>query len=185
MSEIDVMKSLESNFDKLDELARKRVLDWAWARYVAVPTPSAQSSAPVGTSAKAREPAEHSARSKLPKKGKKAKVTLKQIKDLNLSPKGKQSGRAFADAKAPTNVKEKCVVAIYYLRDVVNLPAITADHVFTFFKNANWPTPTDLLNTMQQAGTAGWLDTANAQDLKITPIGENLIEHKLPKSAKQ
>lgn len=105
-------------------------------------------------------------------------------KTLNLSPQGKQSAAQFAAAKAPSNVKEKCVVAVYYLRDVVELPNVTAQAVFTFFKSVQWPTPADLKNTLQQAGTDGWLDTANSEDIKLTSLGENLVEHDLPRKPK-
>jgi hypothetical protein len=111
-------------------------------------------------------------------------VTLKQIKDLNLNPQGKVSAKKFAEQKAPSNAKQKCVVAIYFLREQIGLSTISADHVFTYFKSAGWPIPADLLNTMQQAGTAGWLDTADGKDLKITHLGENLVEHELPQSDK-
>jgi hypothetical protein len=59
------------------------------------------------------------------------------------------------------------------------MDAVTVGHVYTFFKELNWPTPSDLVNTLQQAGTEGWLDTADAEDLKVTTRGENLIDHQL------
>jgi hypothetical protein len=184
MSEIDAMKSIETAFAALDEAAQKRVLDWAWARYVQGAAPSTHGQGHSGSALSTKQLPAGGASSPAAKKGKKSKVIPKQVMDLNLSPSGKQSGKAFADAKAPTNVKQKCVVAIYYLRDTVGLPAVTADHVFTFFKNVGWPAPTDLINTLQQAGSAGWLDSANSEDLKITPIGENLIEHELSTAQK-
>ncbi len=37
---------------------------------------------------------------------------------------------------------------------------------------------------MHQAGSAGWLDTADSEEIKLTSMGENLIEHELPKEQK-
>lgn len=90
----------------------------------------------------------------------------------------------FAKGKSPTNVLQKCVVAVYYLRDMCKLEKVSANAVFTFFKHLSWPLPNDLKNTLQQAGTAGYLDTANSDDIKLTSMGENLVEHSLPPKAK-
>jgi hypothetical protein len=37
---------------------------------------------------------------------------------------------------------------------------------------------------LHQAGTSGWLDTSDSEDIKITSSGENLVEHDLPGKAK-
>jgi len=79
---------------------------------------------------------------------------------------------------------QKCVVAVYYLRDKIGMEKVTVQAVFTYFKHLQWPIPTDLKNTLQQAGSEGWLDTANSEDIKLTAMGENLVEHALPAKAK-
>lgn len=178
MSEIDSMKSIEEALESLDDPAKKRVLDWACARYLGVRTTSNPVTAIVQDKSSNKE------KRKVAKNKSKGKTMPKQIKDLNLKPIGKKSGNDFALEKKPTNVMQKCVVSVYYLRDELGLSAITVDHVFTFFKNAAWKVPADLVNTLQQAGTAGWLDTADSQNILITPMGENLVEHDLPKAAK-
>jgi hypothetical protein len=61
---------------------------------------------------------------------------------------------------------------------------VTVSAVYTFFKTLNWPLPADLKNALQQAGSAGWLDTADAENIKLTSTGENLVEHSLPPSKK-
>ena len=65
---------------------------------------------------------------------------------------------------------------------ICDLNPVTADHIYTAFKGLAWRVPSDLVNTLQQAGSKGWLDTANSADIKVTPMGENLVEHDLPKS---
>ena len=178
MSEIDSMKKVEEALEPLDEAAKKRVLDWACSRYlgqqaITPDTPLNTGSIKSGGGKK-----------KAAKKKPKTKSMPKQIKNLNLNPSGKQSAKEFSLEKKPSNARQKCVVAVYYLRDIIGEPSVTTDHVFTYFKTAGWPIPTDLVNTLQQAGSTGWLDTADALNILITPIGENLIEHDLPKPVK-
>lgn len=105
-------------------------------------------------------------------------------KSLNLIPSGKQSAVQFGGDKAPTNVIQKCVVAVYYLRDILEMDKVTVEAVFTFFKTLSWPVPADLKNTLQQAGTHGFLDTSDSQHIKMTSLGENLVEHDLPAKSK-
>ncbi len=103
-------------------------------------------------------------------------------KSLNLTPSGKPSANDFVAAKSPTNVMQKAVVAAYYLRETIGMSKVTLEAVLTVFKHVGWIVPADLKNTLQQAGTQGWLDTADSQDIKLTSSGENLVEHSLPKA---
>jgi hypothetical protein len=44
-----------------------------------------------------------------------------------------------------------------------------------------WRVPADLANTLQYtASKDGWLDTKKMDDIKVTTIGENVVEHDLP-----
>jgi uncharacterized protein YdeI (YjbR/CyaY-like superfamily) len=182
MNEVDAIKAISDAFEKLDAKEQARVLNWAQSKYgsttpaAAPPVSQPQTNAPQ----KATNPALPAQ----PKALKKGKTVISMDKSLNLSPKGKDSAVQFANAKSPSNVMQKCVVAIYYLRDVIEMEKVTAQAVFTFFKTVQWPVPADLKNTLQQAGTAGWLDTANSEDIKLTSAGENLIEHTLPTKTK-
>lgn len=183
MSEINAIKAISDALEKLETEERARVLAWAQSKFggavpvfaphvnTAQPTPSI---APIKTHAP-----------KKAKTSKKTKTVISMDKTLNLQPQGKQSAIQFAGAKAPSNVREKCVVAVYYMRDILELKKVTLQAVFTFFKSVQWPTPTDLKNTLQQAGSAGWLDTANSEEIKLTSLGENLVEHSLPAKPKK
>jgi hypothetical protein len=178
MSEVKAIEAVDNALAALDPDERARVLGWAQLKYgpanrepaPAQPTPPAPPKTEVNT-AKA-------------KGSKKAKTIISMDKSLNLSPPDKTSAVQFATAKSPTNVMQKCVVAVYYLRDTIEVEKITVQAVFTFFKHLSWPVPADLKNTLAQAGTAGWLDTANSNDIKLTSLGENLVEHDLPAKAK-
>jgi hypothetical protein len=185
MDEIEAIKAISDKLEKLSAEERSRVMAWAIAKYAsehvaspAVTPPSNQANVQPATPHKA------SKSSAKPKAGKKTKSVISMDKSLNLNPSGKPSATKFASEKAPANVKQKCVVAVYYLRDVTALEKVTVSAVYTFFKTLNWPLPADLKNALQQAGSAGWLDTADAENIKLTSTGENLVEHSLPPSKK-
>lgn len=174
MDEVEAMKSIATALDKLEPGERTRVLDWAVAKYHGGKNVS---NFIADGSAKAEKNASGSPSK--PKPSKKPKIILSMDKTLNLAPPGKESAIQFAVKKGPSNANHKCVTAVYYLKHALDLPKVSAQGVLTFFKTVGWPTPADLKNKLQQAGTAGWLDTANSEDIKLTSSGENLVEHKL------
>jgi hypothetical protein len=179
ISELDFLKILDDSLDQLAPDARARVLTWANAKYGATTV-----NGPIGMRSSAvlsphARPTEIPTDTSKVKRGRPKKSILKIVKDLSLNPSGKHSFRDFVNTKHPANLLEKCAVAVYYLSNVLELPEISVDHVFTAFKGAEWRLPNDLANTLQQAGTKGWLDTRKSTDLKVTPIGENLVEHDL------
>jgi hypothetical protein len=185
MSEVKAIETIDTALGALDPAERERVLEWAQKKFGGpfIPTvahhPVSPSAQPV-----AHAPAASAPKAKPKAVTKKSKTILSMDKNLNLNPSGKASAAQFAADKSPTNVKEKCVVAAYYLRDVLEVEKVTAQGVLTFFKHLSWPVPSDLKNTLQQAGTAGWLDTSDSDDIKITSSGENLVEHDLPTKVK-
>ena len=189
-SEIDALKAVDEALSAIDEEARARVLSWANSKYLgtsitlAHAAPAAAEPPPTSTSAATSTKKKATKAKTKGKAKKKPKTVYKQVKDLNLRPSGKSSARDFVAEKKPTNQKQKCVVALYYLLHTLELEKASIDHIYTFFKDCSWPVPADLPNTLHQAGTAGWLDTADATDIKITPMGENVVEHDLPKKPK-
>lgn len=191
MDEIETMKAISERFEKLSDDERERVLAWAIAKYGCETAPASRSAkthnpsdTPSVSTATKKGFAEKQSPSAKPKSTKKAKSIISMDKTLNLTPSGKKSAVTFAGEKAPANVKQKCVVAVYYLRDVVEVENIAAPAVYTFFKTLGWPVPADLKNTLQQAGTEGWLDTSDSENIKLTSMGENVVEHSLPPKTK-
>ncbi|HLX62690.1 MAG TPA: hypothetical protein VKX17_15535 [Planctomycetota bacterium] len=110
-----------------------------------------------------------------------SKTILTIVKDLNLKPKGKESLAEFYSKKAPANNYEKFAVFVYYLQRILELAPITCDHIHTCFKAVPLKTPSSLSQQLRNcAHKSGWIDTANAEDVKITTLGENIVEHDLP-----
>ena len=179
MEEIEAMKTIADSLKNLDEGARIRVLSWAGSKFGGAVVDSKVTTPPTSKVSKTS-----SNMKKASSKSSKTKSVISMDKTLDLSPSGKKSAIEFQSEKAPASVVEKCVVAAYYLREIIEVDAITVTGVFTFFKAVGWKVPSDIRNTLQQAGSKGWLDTKDGDDIKITSMGENLIEHDLPKSKK-
>jgi len=189
VDEIEAMKVIAEKMEPLSDSERARVLTWAAAKYSitvnvgSLPSASASPSSQSQPSAQPKN-SQSAANGTKPKTSKKAKSIIAMDKSLNLTPPGKTSAADFASSKAPGNAMQKCVVAAYYLRDTIEMDSVTVSAVYTFFKTLGWPIPTDLKNTLQQAGTKGWLDTKDSEDIKLTSMGENLVEHSLPPKTK-
>lgn len=183
VNEIDALKTIDEALSGLeDPHAQNRVLSWAWNKFSSEPRPSADDiSKPgmprVGRKRSKKKPSNAKGRSRG-----KSKASLSMVRDLNLKPKGKKTLDEFVESKKPSSYYEKSTVATYYLKHELSLSAISANHIFTCFKHMKWRVPADLFNTLAYtASQYGWLDTSNGEDIKVTTMGENLVEHDLPK----
>lgn len=116
---------------------------------------------------------------------KSGKVSISQDKSLDTAPKGVQSWKAFAAEKNPTAIPEKNVVAVYWLLEIAGHEKATIGKVYTLFLDAGWKPPTDPRNAAQQAGSKGFLDTVDAEDIKLTPRGTGLVKNDLPPAKKK
>lgn len=183
ISEIDALKAVDDALSGLDDsTVRERVLSWAWKKFAATHTPAAtdetdgRAHPAKGTKRKATRSTKAKGKAK-----NKVKAPLSMARDLNLKPKGKKSFDDFADEKKPNSIYEKCTVAAYYLKHELELPAVSANHIFTCFKHMKWRVPADLLNSLAYtASHHGWLDTSDRENINVSTMGENLIEHDLP-----
>ena len=182
MEEFEAMKAIDSSLAPLEKEARARVLTWVNSKFgFAASAPTPPDVANIGATVEAAS-GNSSEKPGVKKKaaGSKKKVVLTVDKEINLFPKDKQSAIDFAKEKSPTNAMQKGVVAIYYVKEVLAYEKIGVPQVAAFFKAVEWKMPSDLINTLQQAGTQGWLDTASSEDIKITATGENLVVYQLP-----
>jgi len=182
MTELEALKAIDDALAALlDVGARKRVLTWAWDKFL--PNTAATPAAADAIGAKNAKP-KRLAKKKGVAQSKAQPVSL--VKDLNLKPKDATSFDTMVAEKAPQSLYERCTLAVYYLKNEISAPAVSASHVYTCFKHMRWKLPTDLGNTLSYtASQHGWLDTSDMQDLKITAIGENLVEHDLPRATKK
>lgn len=109
-----------------------------------------------------------------------------QIKELDLTPKGKTSLRDFVAEKQPKTQHDKNVVSVYYLVHELEIKEpITVDHVYTCYRDMNWPVPSNPGNSLAlTASRKRYLDTSDLDNIKVAPAGLNRVEHGLPSKAK-
>lgn len=115
----------------------------------------------------------------------KSKVAHKIVSDLNLLPADKQSFKDFFSDKSggkKLSAQEFNLVSVYYLKNVLNVQSVSADHVYTCYKEAGQIVPTALVQSLKDtASLKGWISTSNTNDIKVEIAGENEVEHKMPK----
>jgi hypothetical protein len=180
MTEGEAFKLIDDALSALEPDAQARILAWANTKFGSSAV-SGPSSRPSATPAVARVKAP-SKNKNGPSGTKRSKTTLKIDKTIDLFPTDKQSATEFAAEKAPSSIPQKGVIAVYYILEIIELEDAAVGQVAAFFQAVNWPLPADLPNALQQAGSKGWLDTKNSDDLKLTPLGYNLVRHELPQS---
>lgn len=122
-----------------------------------------------------------------PKAARRRAKTPSIVKTLNLRPPGKKSFKDFASEKQPRSHEEKVATAIHYLRNTLTLDAVGVDHIYTCYREAEgWRLPANLSNKISVTGsTKGWVDTADFENLSLTALGTNLVEHDLPRTSKK
>jgi hypothetical protein len=105
----------------------------------------------------------------------------KQVKDLDLRPDGKKSLADFVAEKGPSSNHDRTAVALYYLANIAEISPITRDHIYTCYREMGWKIPTDFANSLQVTATRKrYLDTSNAEDLRLVTPGINRVEQELP-----
>ncbi len=178
INEIEAIKELAKVLSQLtNSEERKRVLDWACAKY----SPSSGEALREEKPGKLRKT--KSGRGKKRGQIRSQKINYAIVRDLNLRPKGKESFRDFVTKKLPnkSTAVEICLMAVYYLKKVLNIPNVSSNHVYTCFKDLNARVPANLENKLSVVkSTTSWIETSNKNDLGITTIGENYVEFDLP-----
>lgn len=105
----------------------------------------------------------------------------KQLRDLDLTPRGKVSFSDFVNEKEPKTNHDRNVVSVYYCDRILEVAAVTVDHVFTCYRDMGWRLPSpDLNNGLSlTASRKRFIDTSDYDDIKLTSKGINYVEHDL------
>jgi hypothetical protein len=178
MDETDAIKSIDAILLAIEDAsARDRVLRWASDKFSSKRHPE-QSQEPTKQSKRKRKQAR--------RKAKPSTAHPSVVKDLNVRPSNKKSFKDFAAEKNPTSNDMRNSLAIFYLRRYLGIQKISFNHVYTCYKAADWRVPANILNSLRQTSSRhGWIDPSDKDDIQLTPLGENLVEHDLPRSEKR
>ena len=111
--------------------------------------------------------------------------SVAQDKTLQIAPPGKKSWVDFVEEKKPTNLNDKNTLAVYWLLEEAELTKVGISQVVTLFIAAKWALPANPRNSAQVAGSAGYLDTSDADEIKLTSSGTALVLNDLPRKPKK
>jgi len=99
-----------------------------------------------------------------------------------------KDAKAIKDFYGQYNVKgnlQKVTLFIYFLQKELKLTGITANHLYTCYKIVGIPLPKALQQAVRDAkNQKTWLVHDDWDDLKITHMGENAVEHEFEKAQK-
>lgn len=111
----------------------------------------------------------------------------KQLMDLDLTPRGKVSFHDFVSEKRPKTNHDRNVVSVYYCAGILDVGAVTADHVFTCYRDMGWRLPSPNLNNglSLTASRKRFIDTSDYDNITLTSKGLNYVEHDLPPKKKE
>lgn len=121
--------------------------------------------------------------SKSKSRAKGSKESYSIIKDLDLTATSNGTSlKDFYKQKAPATLAETNVVFVYYLKETASVNKVDLDHVFTCYRDVGARLPGAFKQSVADASSKkGWLDTESFDDIKLSLIGRNYVEHDLPK----
>ncbi|MEM7551579.1 MAG: hypothetical protein AAF363_17985 [Bacteroidota bacterium] len=120
--------------------------------------------------------------------GKKQKSTkkaqgFKLDRNLNLRPEGKQSIKDFSEAYQMDKTPERILIIVYYLKEILGIDAVNADHIYTAFDKLNIRVPKSLHQLISDTkNKSGWLEFDSMDDIQLSIQGGNAVKYDLIKS---
>jgi hypothetical protein len=162
--ELASLASVAAELERLDRPARDRVLAYLVARY----QPRGLAAAPIAMAGASNRQAL-------------AAVGVTEAEAAS-------DIRSFREFKGPTSGHEMAAVLAFYLAEVVpeeeRRETINPADVDKYFKQAGFPLPARSRNVLFNAKTAGYLEEAPGKgEYKLSPVGYNLVKHRLPRNA--
>lgn len=94
--------------------------------------------------------------------------------------------RSLKDEKQPANGIEMACVVAYYLENHApegeSSPDVHKTDLEKYFKQAGFPLPKAVSQTLVDAKAAGYMDSTSTRGrYKLNPVGHNLVAHSLPR----
>ncbi len=98
--------------------------------------------------------------------------------------RGQTDIRTLKDEKQPRSANEMAALVAYYISEL--LPAgerkdsITTGDIDKYFKQAPYPLPARVAQTLPNAASAGYFDSVGRGQWRLNPVGYNLVAHNMP-----
>lgn len=169
--EAAILKQIDEQLKGVSPDVRSEAFRILVERHLHIGRPSTAARTPL---AKTRPPKERPGR---------VSESLSVVKDLNLRAHGDvPSLRDFFRDKAPKGFAEQNAVFGYYLVKSKEITPVGVNHIYTCYKEVGQRVPGAFQQSLKDtARRQGWLDAANLEDIRVTTIGENFVEHDLPR----
>ena len=109
---------------------------------------------------------------------------IEMVSHLDFVPEGKAPLKTFFNSKSPGNDMEQVLVLSYYLQHTMGLNEFGPGHVLTAFRHVLKPVPADLKGTIRNMKkTKAWLTFGDIERIRMSTVGDNFVEHELPKAS--
>lgn len=96
--------------------------------------------------------------------------------------------KTFKNLKGPSSARQMACVVAYYLAEIAEenerRQIVTTDDIEKYFKQAAFALPTKLEQLLIDSKKAGYFDSPNRGEYKLTRVGHNLVAHQLPVKGK-
>lgn len=114
------------------------------------------------------------------KTGNKNQFTLDR--QLNLRPEGNESLKDFSAKYQMDSSAKQILVIVFYLREILKLSTVNANHIYTGLDELNLGIPKSLHQIIVNTkGRDGWLDYSGMDDINLSVKGRNAIKFDLQK----
>jgi hypothetical protein len=100
---------------------------------------------------------------------------FKIVDKLDLQPKGKEPFEDFIARAQPRSHPENILASAYWFEQIAK-ELVTGDKIFTVYRLQKWELPKDFSNQLSQAGSKGWLNQSDRENITLTSIGINEVE---------
>jgi hypothetical protein len=94
--------------------------------------------------------------------------------------------RTLTAEKQPRSANEMVVLIAYYLSELApegeRSATVNAHALRKYFKQARFPVPRVANYALVNAKSAGYLESVSRGEYRLSPVGYNLIVHRLPRS---
>ena len=94
--------------------------------------------------------------------------------------------RLLKEQKSPRSANEMAALVAFYLAELApaaeQKAVVDPADIEKYFKQARFPLPKKLAQTLLNAKDAGYFDSAGAGRYRLNAVGHNLVTHSLPRS---
>ena len=121
---------------------------------------------------------------KKPRSSKGPRAKPRVLENLNLAASnGRLSLRDYYTQFAAKTNFERNLIFVYYLQNELKLETITADHVYSCYAAVKGKYPTAMVQSLYDTNhKRRWLNTESIEDIKLTTVGVNHLEHDMPRA---